>query len=803
MYPTGDLNQDGIVDSIDLSILVSNWNTADPDSDINNDGIVDSIDLSILVGNWGETTPGPGTALLVTNESTLSTGHQNLSNILTTAGYSVITRLFSEPEDYTNIDVVIISIGNPSGDTGRYLNPPVGIVTVDSWRPLGMGTNLGFENNTNPVEVIAPSNPLAANVSGTFDAYLEPRYITWETDLSANPTVVVTRPSQPTQAVVFAHESGDTMTSRFATTRHVALGYHQDGLAVGLSTEATNQLLAAVNWAQATTYTAPPPPSAPTNVIASASNEQATISWDSVSSADSYTIKRSTTDGGPYTTIEANHTTTSYTDTNLTNGTTYYYVVSAVNSQGESSNSTQASATPVEGSGGPVTGQLALLVTSDELAMWQDRAVNGPFKSSGDFSTNSPGHWDEMVAAASLDFSSARWSGPASLDGDGSVTADSSNDPPGSTTRMACDMYAASINALVTENTTLANSIMTEMIWHAQQSRLNFANQTLWPRTGKYNDLHPLFHVAYWLAEFFMAYDICRSLLGTNSIVENWIREFGMLCATDLHGTLGGVFPNRLSGSWASRASWVNTDMRYPYINSSGNAMAQPRISQWYNNRRIDIAGAIGLSAAIVEDTTLTNHFEVFAKEWVMFGNRYTSTDGLSGDANRGDASFPQRGLTYEMQCLLGFLPAVEMLARQGNTNIYDFVSSDGASTPNGSSNHLKSFEDVIDAKIKWFAQTWPAAYSSDGNPPSSSIASNPYYRVIPRNTNTGNEIVSDGYLLFAANYFNRQDWYDVVLRVGTPTGFTPSVTPSGQISNWRVGGRNRFLRSLSANPHL
>ena len=347
-YPTGDLNQDGIVDSIDISILVSNWNTSDPTSDINNDGIVDSLDLSILVSNWGETTADAGTALLVTNDETLSMGHQNLSNILTTAGYTVATRLFSDPEDYDGIDVVIVSIGNPQGDTGKYINPPVGIVTMDSWRPLGMGTNLGFENNTNPVEVIAPSNPLAAGVSGTFDAYLAPRFITWETDLSANPTVVVTRPSQPTQAVVFAYESGDTMTSRFATTRHVALGYHEDGLEAGLSTEATDQLLAATAWAAASSYTAPPPPSAPTNVVASASNEQATISWDSVSSADSYTIKRSTTDGGPYTTIETNITTTSYTDINLTNGTTYYYVISATNAQGESQDSSQVSATPVE-----------------------------------------------------------------------------------------------------------------------------------------------------------------------------------------------------------------------------------------------------------------------------------------------------------------------------------------------------------------------------------------------------------------------------------------------------------------------
>jgi fibronectin type 3 domain-containing protein len=56
-------------------------------------------------------------------------------------------------------------------------------------------------------------------------------------------------------------------------------------------------------------------------------------------------VKRATVAGGPYTTVKS-PSATSYTDTGLTNGTTYYYVVTAVNSAGESGNSSQVSATP-------------------------------------------------------------------------------------------------------------------------------------------------------------------------------------------------------------------------------------------------------------------------------------------------------------------------------------------------------------------------------------------------------------------------------------------------------------------------
>jgi hypothetical protein len=88
------------------------------------------------------------------------------------------------------------------------------------------------------------------------------------------------------------------------------------------------------------------PPAVPAGLTATGQDRQIALSWSASSGAATYNVKRSTTSGGPYTTIKTGATATSYTDTGLTNGTTYYYVVSAVNSAGESANSTQASATP-------------------------------------------------------------------------------------------------------------------------------------------------------------------------------------------------------------------------------------------------------------------------------------------------------------------------------------------------------------------------------------------------------------------------------------------------------------------------
>ena len=50
-------------------------------------------------------------------------------------------------------------------------------------------------------------------------------------------------------------------------------------------------------------------------------------------------MKRATTSGGSYTPVATGVTTTNYTNTGLNDGTTYYYVVTAVNGTGESASS--------------------------------------------------------------------------------------------------------------------------------------------------------------------------------------------------------------------------------------------------------------------------------------------------------------------------------------------------------------------------------------------------------------------------------------------------------------------------------
>lgn len=97
--------------------------------------------------------------------------------------------------------------------------------------------------------------------------------------------------------------------------------------------------------------TTPPPvtptaPAVPTGLQATAVDAQVKLNWSSVTGATGYTVKRATDAAGPFTTVGSSVTTTLYTDSNVVNGTTYYYKVSATNAVGSSNDSAAVSAKP-------------------------------------------------------------------------------------------------------------------------------------------------------------------------------------------------------------------------------------------------------------------------------------------------------------------------------------------------------------------------------------------------------------------------------------------------------------------------
>jgi polygalacturonase/pectin methylesterase-like acyl-CoA thioesterase len=109
----------------------------------------------------------------------------------------------------------------------------------------------------------------------------------------------------------------------------------------------------------------PPAPAAPANLTAQGTNLLIALKWFSAASATGYNLKRSTTNGGAYF-ILTSLTGTNYSDMAVNPGVTYFYVVTATNSLGESVNSIQASAVPLPSM---VSTNMNLRITGGQLQL--------------------------------------------------------------------------------------------------------------------------------------------------------------------------------------------------------------------------------------------------------------------------------------------------------------------------------------------------------------------------------------------------------------------------------------------------
>jgi hypothetical protein len=136
---------------------------------------------------------------------------------------------------------------------------------------------------------------------------------------------------------------------------NVSLPFVESGLSAGVSrfyrVAAVNSIgVGAMSQEASGTPTASGAiPAAPTSVTAVGSAGQVTVSAAAVSASPAvtgYTIRRGTSASGEGTTPIAANVALPFVDTNVINGTSYYYVVAAVNALGTGPYSAEASATP-------------------------------------------------------------------------------------------------------------------------------------------------------------------------------------------------------------------------------------------------------------------------------------------------------------------------------------------------------------------------------------------------------------------------------------------------------------------------
>jgi fibronectin type 3 domain-containing protein len=204
------------------------------------------------------------------------------------------------------------------------------------------------------------------------------------------------------QAGVYRQQSGGSMGSEELYPIPYASHYEPNGLAVGdISSDGSPDVVIA-DYNQGlvvlrNNFPAPPTPTlpgAPALGSAIGGNARVSLFWsqpgsDGYAPISGYNVYRGTASGSEtlLTTVGA---VTNYTDSTATNGTTYWYQVSAVNSVGEGPRSGERSATPATTPGAPVLVSATAGDTTVALA-WNAPSSNGGSPITGYTATASPG----------------------------------------------------------------------------------------------------------------------------------------------------------------------------------------------------------------------------------------------------------------------------------------------------------------------------------------------------------------------------------------------------------------------------
>lgn len=341
---------------------------------VGQDGVNGALSIQVTTNNWYGTSSGVGSA------ATLSMATPTLTNV---------ALLVEHTADQT-YDLVLAQAGAtiPKRDTldarivNDVKNKTGAIIDVQGGYPHG--TPYSTSSNAWPVLLSTPA-PTDTDHDGMPDF--------WETAMGLNYNSSVDRtnrnaagytmvevylnsltvpPTAPTNIVASANNSSVTLiwspallATNYKLKRALINGGPYTNIATLATTNYTDALaingttyfyvVAAVSAAGESTNSAqvsatptgtPVPPDAPLNLVATAGNASVALTWSASATATNYNVKRSTTNGGAYTII-ASVAATSHTDTQVTNGVTYFYVVSASNANGESTNSAQVSATPI------------------------------------------------------------------------------------------------------------------------------------------------------------------------------------------------------------------------------------------------------------------------------------------------------------------------------------------------------------------------------------------------------------------------------------------------------------------------
>jgi hypothetical protein len=424
--------------------------------------------------------------------------------------------------------------------------------------------------------------------------------------------------------------------------------------------------------------------------------------------------------------------------------------------------------------------RLGLHVTQEELNIWKQRAKSGPYKTKGDVRPNSPGDWDRILSNANSfrsNPSQERWNG---YTGSGCMTG--SHTGPG--LERGVKLRDAAFAYLILEDTSYRDAVRNELLAQASLSGTDFGNTTKFSTAsgclGQQTGAAAMQDINAWVLHLTIGYDYIRSSL--TSTQRTALDEWFLNAATFLNKRPAEVarsrWPNRDNDDYSS-----SPDPQGPAQNGVlyfGGPVCYQWAQAWSNlpQSQTKTAGLIGV---MLNNTSLINSAKRFMKEWMRY-NIYP--DGSSCELDRWQTNARQRGFGYWGATISHFVIFADALARTGDTELYEYTTSDGRYASLGGPKNIFTvmtrYLQLRDHTVKRYAT---ASASENGNATYLIDGEDSTYHAI------GDVFMAPANLFFRDSYIKTH-----YMRTWSGAPDYPTTPPVG-VSNW--GGAHGALPGL------
>jgi hypothetical protein len=349
--------------------------------------------------------------------------------------------------------------------------------------------------------------------------------------------------------------------------------------------------------------------------------------------------------------------------------------------------------------------RLGLFHTAEELEVWRQRALNGPYRVAGDVNSFTPGDWTRIdsnknwymtgsnhLATGTGDTASI-WTG---YTGSGCVPPDFTSISPLETAKRLRD---AAFWALIKADAAVAERVRLSLMNQLSQTGTDFSNTSKWcvadgQRVGS---RQPSFPASEWLMRILLAYDYVKDYIGATdrTAIDAWFLAAGTyfrLNSKSFIDTNYGTEANFLNGTLSSNGVTNSnsfeleccTDRSFGRTHVGGYRFTF--LSSWHDNRYGVQVRAVGLVGVFLNNATLTDFAVAWGKSFIKYviyptgelGELYRSwTEGWNGTthaANLGE----EAGYSYSLASFTYVLDVAVALARTGDTTLMEYSTSVG-----------------------------------------------------------------------------------------------------------------------------